>query len=157
MELIDQELEKLLCYAMDRDVIEAADVEAICANQTSGKIFEMVDAIAGKQQKKALDLYYDLLMLKEPPMRIPFLITRQFQILMQLKEMTEKGFDYKYMAGKAGVPEFAVRKYIGQARSFSLRRLEAAVRDGIQAEEDVKTGKMNDQLSVELFLMTYSS
>lgn len=157
MELIDQELEKLLCYAMDRDVIEAADVEAICANQTSGKIFEMVDAIAGKQQKKALDLYYDLLMLKEPPMRILFLITRQFQILMQLKEMTEKGFDYKYMAGKAGVPEFAVRKYIGQARSFSLRRLEAAVRDGIQAEEDVKTGKMNDQLSVELFLMTYSS
>ena len=67
------------------------------------------------------------------------------------------GFDYKYMAGKAGVPEFAVRKYIGQARSFSLRRLEAAVRDGIQAEEDLKTGKMNDQLSVELFLMTYSS
>lgn len=157
MELIDQELEKLLCYTMGREVIGEEDVEAICANQISGKIFEMVDAIAGKQQKKALDLYYDLLMLKEAPMRILFLVTRQFQILMQLKEMTEKGFDYKYMAGKTGVPEFAVRKYIGQARLFSFRQLEAAVRDGVRAEEEVKTGKMNDQLSVELFLMTYSA
>lgn len=157
MELIGQELEKLICYTMEKEVIEEADVEAVCSNQISGKIFEMVDAIAGKQQKHALDLYYDLLMLKEPPMRILFLVTRQFQILMQLKEMTEKGFDYKYMAGKAGVPEFAVRKYIGQARKFTFRQLEAAVRDGVRAEENVKTGKMNDQLSVELFLMTYSS
>ncbi len=157
MGVIEQELEKLVCYSMGRDVISGEDVETICANQTPGKIFEMVDAIAGREQKKALDLYYDLLMLKEPPMRILFLVTRQFQILMQLKEMTEKGFDYKYMAGKAGVPEFAVRKYIGQARRFSFRQLESAVKDGVQAEENVKTGKMNDQLSVELFLMTYSS
>ena len=52
MELIDQELEKLLCYAMDRDVIEAADVEAICANQTSGKIFEMVTPLPGSSRRK---------------------------------------------------------------------------------------------------------
>ena len=156
MEVICQELEKLLCYCMDREVIEAEDVEAVCANQISGKIFDMVDAIAGKKQKQALDLYYDLLMLKEPPMRILFLITRQFQILMQLKELADKGFDYKFMAGKAGVPEFAVRKYIGQARKFSSGQLICAVRDGVQAEENVKTGQMNDQLAVELFLMTYS-
>lgn len=156
MELIEQELEKLLCYAMEKDVIEAEDVEAICANQISGKIFDMVDAIAGKEQRKALDLYYDLLMLKEPPMRILFLVTRQFQILMQLKELADKGFDYKFMAGKAGVPEFAVRKYIGQARRFTGGQLCMAVKDGVQAEEDVKTGQMNDRLAVELFIVKYS-
>ena len=52
MELITQELEKLLCYTMEKDVIEAADVEAICANQINGKIFDMVDAIGRKEQKK---------------------------------------------------------------------------------------------------------
>lgn len=156
MELIRQELEKLLCYTMDKEVIAAEDVEAICANQISGKIFEMVDAIAGKQQKKALDLYYDLLTLKEPSMRILFLITRQFQILMQLKGMSEKGFDYKHMASKVSVPEFAVRKYIGQARKFTEKQLIQAVRDGVQAEEDVKTGQMADRLAVELFLVKYS-
>jgi DNA polymerase-3 subunit delta len=157
MELIEQELEKLLCYTLEKEVIEEADVEAICANQITGKIFEMVDAIAGKEQKRALDLYYDLLTLKEPPMRILFLVTRQFQILMQVKGMADKGFDYKNMASKAGVPEFAVRKYLGQARKFTNSQLMAAVKDGVQAEEDVKTGQMSDRLSVELFLVKYSA
>lgn len=156
MELIEQELEKLLCYTLDKEVIGEADVEAVCANQITGKIFEMVDAIGSRDQKKALDLYYDLLTLKEPSMRILFLATRQFQILMQLKGMADKGFDYKHMASKAGVPEFAVRKYLGQARRFTNRQLKDAVEDGVQAEEDVKSGRMADRLAVELFIVKYS-
>ena len=73
---IDRELEKLICYALDRDVITAEDVMAVTTEQTTNKIFEMVNAIAEHNQRKALDLYYDLLTLKEPPMRIMFLITR---------------------------------------------------------------------------------
>ena len=154
MELITQELEKLLCYTMEKDVIEAADVEAICANQINGKIFDMVDAIGRKEQKKALDLYYDLLMLKEPAMRILYLVTRHFQILMQLRDMTGKGFDNKQMAAKAGVPEFAVRKYLGQAKSFSLAQLEEIVRASVQTDENIKTGQMTDQLAVELLIIS---
>ena len=154
MELITQELEKLLCYTMEKDVIEAADVEAICANQINGKIFDMVDAIGRKEQKKALDLYYDLLMLKEPAMRILYLVTRHFQILMQLRDMTGKGFDNKQMAAKAGVPEFAVRKYLGQAKSFSLAQLEEIVRASVQTDENIKTGQTADQLAVELLIIS---
>lgn len=154
MELITQELEKLLCYTMGKDVIEATDVEAICANQINGKIFDMVDAIGRKEQKKALDLYYDLLMLKEPAMRILYLVTRHFQILMQLRDMTGKGFDNKQMAAKAGVPEFAVRKYLGQAKSFSLTQLEEIVRASVQTDENIKTGQMADQLAVELLIIS---
>ena len=154
MELITQDLEKLLCYTMEKDVIEAADVEAICANQINGKIFDMVDAIGRKEQKKALDLYYDLLMLKEPAMRILYLVTRHFQILMQLRDMTGKGFDNKQMAAKAGVPEFAVRKYLGQAKSFSLAQLEEIVRASVQTDENIKTGQMADQLAVELLIIS---
>ena len=56
-------------------------MEEICTKRVSSRIFDMVNAIADKQQKKALDLYYDLLALKEPAMRILFLITRQFNML----------------------------------------------------------------------------
>ncbi|MCD8156041.1 MAG: DNA polymerase III subunit delta [Clostridiales bacterium] len=157
MELIDRELEKLLSYTMDREVISAEDVDAVCIVPVSSKIFETVDAIAGKQQKRALELYNDLLTLKEPPMRILFLVTRQFQNLMQLKELTEKGYDYKYMAEKVGVPEFAVRKYIGQARKFTAAQLLEAVQSGVQAEEDIKIGQIAERLAVELFLIRYSA
>ena len=59
MENIDRELEKLICYCMDRETIEEEQVEAICVEQTENKIFEMINAISEKRQKQALDLYYD--------------------------------------------------------------------------------------------------
>lgn len=153
---IDRELEKLLCFAMEKETIEPEDVEAVTTEQISNKIFDMVDAIAMHQQRKALDLYYDLLALKEPAMRIMFLISRQFQILTTVKAMTNQGFGNKDIASKAGCPEWAVRKYQSQCRSFSLDQLRQAVRDGVEYEEAVKTGRMNDQMAVELFIVQYS-
>ena len=156
MQNIEKELEKLLCYTMDKDVIEPEDVEAITTEQISNKVFEMVDAIASHRQKYALDLYYDLLALKEAPMRILFLITRQFQILLTVKVMGNQGFGNKDIASKAGCPEWAVRKYQGQAKAFSLELIKQAITDGVIYEEAVKTGKMNDQMAVELFIVQYS-
>ena len=156
MQNIEKELEKLICYTMDKDVIEPEDVEAITTEQISNKVFEMVDAIASHKQKHAMDLYYDLLALKEAPMRILFLITRQFQILLTVKVMSNQGFGNKDIASKAGCPEWAVRKYQAQAKSFSLEQLKQALEDGVSYEESVKTGYMNDRMAVELFIVTYS-
>ena len=156
MENIDKELEKLLCYCMDKDTIEEADVEAVTTEQIQNKVFDMVDAISNHNQRKALDLYYDLLALKEPAMRIMFLITRQFQMLMIVKSMSGRGFGNKDIASKAGCPEWAVRKYQAQGRGYSLEQLKKAVSDGVSYEEAVKTGQMNDQLAVEMFIVQYS-
>ena len=153
---IDRELEKLLCYCMEKEVIEAADVEAVTTEQTTNKVFDMVNAIAEHKQRKALDLYYDLLTLKEPPMRIMYLISRQFQILLNIKDMSGKGFDNAAMAKNAGIPPFAVRRNLSQAKGFTMQQLKQAIRDGVDYEEAVKTGRMNDQMAVELFLMKYS-
>ena len=102
MDNIRGELEKLFCYCMGRDVITAQDIEAVCTRQVSSQIFDMIDAVAQKKQKTALDLYYDLLTLKEPPMRILFLITRQFNLLLQVKELKNKGYDANAIGGKGG-------------------------------------------------------
>lgn len=156
MENIDKELEKLLCYTLDREYIDVADVEAITTEQTENKIFDMVDAVAQHQQKKALELYYDLVALREAPMRILYLISNQFQRLMVVKSMTNQGFGNKDIASKAGCPEWAVKKYQSQCRAFTMEQLRQAIQDGVEYEEAVKTGRMNDQMAVELFIVEYS-
>ena len=157
MENIDKELEKLICYTLDKTEISAADVEAICTGQTENKIFEMIDAISAKNQKKALDLYYDLLALKEAPMRILFLIARQFQNLLLIKSMSAKGYPAVSIAKTAGMPSFAVQKNLRKAGAFKINQLKEAIEDCGQAEEDVKTGRMADQLAVELLIVKYSA
>ena len=154
MENIQMELEKLICYCMDRVVITDEDVEAVCTTRIQNRIFDMINAIAAKKQKEALELYYDLLALKEPPMRILFLIARQCNMLLQAKELKSRGHDQRSIAARLGVPPFAAGKYLTQASHFKTDVLLNAVAKCVEAEEAVKSGRMNDIMSVEILIMT---
>ena len=156
MENIRKELEKLMCYCMDKDAVTQQDIEEICIHRVSNHVFDMVNAIADKQQKKALNLYYDLLALKEPAMRILFLIARQFNMLLQVKELKGKGYDNKGIGEKVGLPPFIAGKYVTQAAKFKSADLRKALEACVEAEEAVKTGRMNDVMSVELLIVRYS-
>lgn len=157
MDTIDQELEKLICYCIGREQILPEDVESICCGQIHDRIFDMVNAIAAKNQKRALRLYYDLLELKVVPLRILFLIARQFHILFQVKSMRMQGLDSSSIAQKMGMKPFAVRQNINQAGSFTIEQLQEAIEDAVAAETDVKTGRMRDQFALELLIVKYSA
>lgn len=157
MENIQKELEKLFCYTMEKDTITVEDVEAICTTQITNQIFDMINAVADKKQRKALDYYYDLIALKEPPMRILFLLARQFKLLLEVKELDKQGYARKEIAEKAGLNPFVVGKYQTQAKSFSSKELREIIEDSVDTEECVKTGRLTDMLGVELFIMKYSA
>ncbi len=154
MENIQMELEKLISYCLDKEIITDKDVETICTTRITNHIFDMVGAIAEQKTDLALQLYYDLLALKEPPMRILFLIARQCNMLLQVKEMKTRGFDNRTIGTKIGVPPFIAGKYVTQAAAFKTKTLRDAVKKCVDAEEAVKTGKMNDMMSVELLIVS---
>lgn len=156
MESLFQELEKLISYTGEREIITAEDVEAVCTTQVTGKIFQMIDAIGSQKQTLALSLYYDLLALREKPMSILFLLIRHFNILLQLKELSSSGFSNSVIAGKVGIPPFAVGKYSQQIKKFSRNQLLLAINSCIETEEQIKTGRIGDQMGVELLIVEYS-
>ncbi|MDE6815749.1 MAG: DNA polymerase III subunit delta, partial [Lachnospiraceae bacterium] len=108
-------------------------------------------------QQKALALYYELLALKEPPLRILFLIARQFNLLMQVKALQGKGFSNKTIGEKVGLSGFIAGKYVTQSQRFTAQELRLAVEACVETEEAVKTGKMDDRMSLELLIVRYSS
>lgn len=156
MENIRKELEKCICYCLKRGRITARDVEEICTERISNRIFDMINYLAAGKQEQALKLYYDLLALKEPPMRILALISRQFNMLLQARLLKEKGYDKRLIAEKMGVAPFIAGKYLDQAAHFKKATLRNALEDCAKADADVKMGKMADVMSVELLMIKYS-
>ncbi len=152
MENIRMELEKLVGYTLGRDVITDKDVEAVCTVRVTSRIFEMIAAISGGQTRKAMDLYEDLLTLKEPPMRILFLIARQFNQILQVKEMMSRGQDKGTIASRLKMQPFVVGKVMPQARQFTREQILSYVELCVNAEEAVKSGKLQDRLAVELLI-----
>lgn len=152
MENIRMELEKLISYTLGRDVITDRDIEEICTVRVTNKIFDMVAAIVNRQTRKAMDLYEDLLTLKEPPMRILFLIARQFNQILQVRELMSRGADKGSIAAKLKLQSFVAGKVMQQAKAFSREQILSYVNLCVDFEEAVKTGRLGDQLAVELLI-----
>ena len=153
MDNIQNELEKLFAYAADKPEISKADIDQVCAPQIVNQIFEMINAVAQKNHTKALQLYYDLLALKEPPMRILYLMTRQYRLMLQVKDLSKRGFNRKEIATRAGLHPFATGKFMEQGKGFTIESLLNIIKEGADLEERVKTGLLQDNMAVELFIM----
>ena len=150
------ELEKLVGYVGEREVVTQEDVEAITTTQLSNRVFDMINAIAAGDRRKAMALYADLLVLREPPMRILFLLARQFHGLLQVKELREQGAGRDAIASACRLQPFVVTRYMSQAARFSQEQLEENMREAVELEDAVKKGNMKDSLAVELLLVRFS-
>lgn len=157
MSNISTEIEKLVCYCMDRSEITEEDIEAVCANWLTNRIFAMTDAIVEKNQKRAINLYYDLLALKEPPAKILALITRQFNLMLQVKEMNANHKDNGTIAGAVKLAPFLVGKYINWGKGYTKEELLAALEMCAANDEAVKTGKLDYVISVEMVIIKCTS
>ena len=157
MTLIENELEKLICYCMKTKEIHDEDVERITIRQIDNKIFEVIDCVANQKQHRALELYYDLLAVKEKPSRILYLITRQFNLMYQAKSLKQRGYDTRSIADRTGLKPYVAGLYISQSEQFSMQRLRYLMEQCCQYEENIKTGRIGDRLAVEMMLIAYSS
>ncbi|MCR5387781.1 MAG: DNA polymerase III subunit delta [Lachnospiraceae bacterium] len=146
MGLIEHELEKLLSYCADKEDITIEDVDAVVERQLSDKVFDMIDAILDKQNKKALLYYHDMLSLKEPPFKIFYLIVRQYNILYRVKTSSPGS------SALAGLHPFVVKKSSRQASKLSTDAIKQILAYSADLEERAKTGLLTDQLALDLLI-----
>lgn len=90
-------------------------------------------------------------------MRILYLIVRQFNGIFKVQEELNHGRSNADIARTMGAAPFIVNKYAAQARNFTPSQLKEALADCAQAEEDVKTGRLNEKMAVELIIVKYSA
>ena len=98
---IASEMDKLTAYCMDKNVIEKTDVDNLCHVTVQDRVFDMIGFLANRQQKEALKLYYDLLELREPPLKILALMAKQFRILIAVKDLMNHGMSSEQIGQKA--------------------------------------------------------
>ena len=151
------EIDKVISYCQGRSSVTRADIEAVTGTQIENHIFEMIDAVTARNQKKALDLYADLLALKEPPLRILYLIARQFNQLLMIKELAVVGNSVPMIAQKTGIRDFIVRRSMNTVRNYTADELRKHITYCTKMEEAVKTGNIAERLSVELLLIRFSA
>lgn len=151
--MLTSEVDKLALYIGKGLTIDVKTVESLVSRSLEQNIFTLVDKIVTRRIEEALRIYYDLLKLNEEPIKILAVITGQFRLLYQVKELAKRGYGQKQIASHLKIHPFRVKLAAGQAQKFDDKELTYIIKQLADADYNMKTGAMNKELIIELFLL----
>ncbi len=152
---ISREVEKLALYADGTATLD--DVEALCPLDLQSNIFHFVDSLSAGDRGRALELLEALVGTGEPPLRIVYMIHRQFLLLARARALFDQGGSRSEVASALKVPPFVARKLEEQAGGFNEEDLENALALTLDLERGLKGGSdLGDELQVELAVLRLS-
>jgi DNA polymerase III subunit delta len=145
-----QETEKLALYVGDYTATHE-DVAALCPPEVKSNIFAFVDSLAAGERDRAMELLEDLIGTGEPPLRLTFMIRRQFQLVARAGALIDRGTPRKELASMLKVPPFVARKLEEQGRKLDEADLERALALIQDLESGLKGGSdLSDELQIEM-------
>ena len=153
LRLLDQEVEKLVVYVSGARPITEEDIRLLVSYVQEANIFEMVDALGQRNAQRAAKFLHQLLDDGEHPLALLGMIVRQFRILIQVKELTERGLSQQKMASQLRLHPFVVKKAVRQAMNFSMEQLEAIYRKLLETDVAIKTGQMDEVLALDMLVV----
>ena len=156
LRLLDQEVEKLIMYAAGRTVT-AADVQRLTHGARSANVFVMVDALGQRNGRKAIEQFHALVDDGEPAGRLLFMIARQFRMILQAKDLSERRASSGDMMRALGAPKFLADKIEAQSRHFSMTQLEQIYHRLLETDQSIKTGQADPLLAVDVLMAEIAS
>ncbi len=152
MENLKNELDKLLAYTMDKEIIDSSDIMDIVSEDLETKIFEMIRYISIKQTNKALSLYKALLINKEPERKIFSIISKQFLQLLEVKSLSLEGCDKNDIMKVLKISAYASTQMLGRVRSFDKNMLKNYVISCLELEKAINMGEISERIALELLI-----
>ncbi len=151
-----QETEKLALYVGDGTATHD-DVAALCPPDVQSNIFAFVDSLAAGERDRALALLEDLIGTGESPLRLTFMIRRQFQLVARARALLDRGTPQKELSSRLKVPPFVARKLEEQGRKLDEEDLDRALAQIQNLEGGLKGGSdLSDELQVEMTVLGLS-
>ena len=149
--LLDNELEKLILYKGDAE-ITPADVELLSPYLAEASIFDLVDALGNRNEKKAAMLLQKKFTEGIDPFYLFSMFIRQFRLLIQVKEAAEDGSRPPAISKQLKMHSFVAGKLYQQSQQFSLPQLEQIYRHLLDVDVQVKTGRNDLTTALNLFV-----
>lgn len=151
--IIQSEINKIKIYKDNDKNITEEDILNLTAKLIEIDIFKLIDYIVRKNKEKALELYYEMLKMNEEPIKIVVILANQFRIMYQSKELLKKGYSEKDIASTLKIHPYRVKLAIQNSRNYTSDILLKNLNALADIDIGIKTGTINKDLALELFIL----
>jgi DNA polymerase III subunit delta len=150
--LLENELEKLVNF-YDKSSLTLQDIkkQVTLLNQIPN-IFEVLNKIAQGKKREAIFFLEKYLEEGEHPLYLFSMIVWQFRNLLLWRVLSQKRYTLKQIQKKTGLKEPVLKSCSFLARRFSETQLKKIYRDLYFLDFKIKSGKINPELALYLFL-----
>ena len=152
-DMVMKEIEKLLLFYDKPGIITHEDVLKISARAINSNNFLFVDAVVFNDLEKSLNLLKDLKVMKVEPSVLIALLARDFRIMLNVKKMQEEGFREYNIMNELGLMDWQLNKYLDKVFPYKLKELESIILKLAKLDLDIKSGKVDRFMGLELFIL----
>ena len=140
---LSNEIKKIAAWKRSTQTtsIRESDVALLVNSQEEADVFAMVEAVAQKDKKRALNLLYRHLQKGDSPSYLSSMLQYQFRTLLQIRDMAERKLSYGAMLQKTKLHPYVLKKGMQIARNFSLSELKSIYEKLFILEKQLKMGK----------------
>jgi len=147
------EIDKLSNYKKN-GLITKNDVSLLASSSLNLNIFDLVDALTGRDRARAFELLYQETKTGRDPHYILAMIIYQFRNLLTLKDLSLRNIPKELVIKKSGIHPFAARKMYKHLDTFSVEYLKDKYRDLLEIDISFKEGRKGVENSLYEFILT---
>ena len=149
------EIPKLTIYNQQSKRIDSESVAALVSKSMEQNVFDLVNTVLAKQPTKSLDIYHQLLLENDEPIRINAVLIQQFRLLIQVMILKKHGYSQGNIASSLKVHPYRVKLALQSIRKFSYDELKTAYLGLVNIEREMKSSARSPELLFELFVVNF--
>lgn len=154
---IHNQVSKLRDYLGERKVIEVNDVLEVVPRSRTDQVFELTNAIGRKDRALALQTLAQLLDYGQSELGVTALIARHIRILGVVKQGMNQGASAAKICSLAGIPNFFLKDYQLQAKSWTEVQLQNVVHVLKDTDKALKSSPVSSSIWLENFVLKVCS
>lgn len=150
----ENDLKKAAALYSDQAKISFADLQAVSSAAEEDNAFKLLDAAFSERKGEALRLLHNSVNSEIPSkqmgavLRFHGLLCSQLEIMLEARQRKESGVSLSEMK----INPYRLNKAVDASARLSTARLKAALAGCYRIESDIKSGRMDGHLALELFI-----
>ncbi|MGX7106800.1 DNA polymerase III subunit delta [Hutsoniella sourekii] len=134
------ELVKLRSYSTLGKPINIEVVRSLVPRTLESDVFELTNALLTKQVERTVQIYQDLILMRNDPVQLHALLTSQFRVMIQSKILSSMGFNQGQIASELSIHPYRVKLALENSKMMTLAELKIIYQEIVAVDYAMKTG-----------------
>lgn len=152
-EVLVSETTKLILYAEGKSKVDLDMVKRVITKNVEDNVYEITNMLLENKRGKALEVYNDLVMHSEDPLRILGILVNKYREILHTKLLIKDGKDKSDIASYFHATSGRTYYIMKNAKRVSTEDVITQLKTLEDIDYKIKTGQIDKKIGLELFIL----